>query len=136
MRKLSMLMLAMSLGVSATASAQHSDLSQVSMVSVAPSLIAAELAHAGLEAGTHLVVRGVQIVGKVARVTIEAVGTGASATFEIAAHLLRDGAIAVGTAVVTTATTGGYVLSAAGRMVAFVPDEVAREMIHHREFAR
>ena len=56
---------------------------------------------------------------------------GVSNGIETSALVARDVRVGVGTSVTVVAESTGYALMAAGRMIAFVPNEAARALIHH-----
>lgn len=117
------------------ASAQSELPSAISALSVAPSVVAVELSLAAVEGSATLVVTGVRGSGELLVVVLGSAVTGASVTLEIAGELAAGLSLAVGTVVVATATVGGWLLSVGGEAIAFVPNEGARVLIHHRELA-
>lgn len=117
------------------ATAQSELPSAISALSVAPSVVAVELSLAAVDGSATLVVTGVQASGTLVVVALECVATGASVTLEIAGELAAGLSLAVGTLVVATASAGGWLLSEGGEPIAFVPNEGARVLIHHRELA-
>jgi hypothetical protein len=48
----------------------------------------------------------------------------------------RDGRLLVGAAVTVTAVSAGWVLSAAGQVIAFVPNELGKALLHNERITR
>lgn len=62
--------------------------------------------------------------------------TRASDGARISVRLAGGASVAVGEVVTVTAVTGGLLLSAAGRVIAWVPDQLGRALSHHERVAR
>ena len=95
------------------------------MGSVGMSAASSELIVLGLEQSA----RGVSVVVK----------GSAHASGEVVT-LLLDGAtaasVAVGSVLQASATAAGYVLIAAGKAVAFIPNEMGRSLLHQSRYSR
>ena len=113
--------------------AQSTAASQVSAISVAPSAASAEVALAALPAGSKLVVTALRPVGDVVVLSVEAADQGAAISLEVSAAAVRSTGLVVGSVLVTAATSAGVMISVGSEVVAFVPDALARSLIHHRE---
>jgi hypothetical protein len=124
---------ALCLGLLATvpAAAQSTAGSQASAISVAPSVELASIALEALPAGSKLVVESVQVVGESVLVTVGSVAGGASFVLELGAKAVKGVVLAAGTVVSVAVVSGGYVLSVAGEMLAFIPDAATRALMHH-----
>jgi hypothetical protein len=125
--------LALCLGLVATvpAAAQSDAASEVSAVSVAPSVELASVALQALPAGSELVVESVQVVGESVLVTVASAAEGASFVLELGAKAASGVVLAAGTVVSVAVVAGGYVLSVAGEVLAFIPDAAALALMHH-----
>jgi hypothetical protein len=67
---------------------------------------------------------------------LERASDGARATLRFSGHVAQGAALFAGTAVAVTAITSGYVLSAAGQALAFIPNELGRALLHHERITR
>lgn len=81
-------------------------------------------------AGTA-VVTGVEAVGDGSVVVLRGVGGAANASIRLAGGV----SLAVGTVVEVVAVGTGCALMQAGRMIAFIPNEVGRSLVHQRQLA-
>jgi hypothetical protein len=115
------------------ARAQSATASQASALSLQASVETGALAFEALAAGSHLVVTGLRPLGEVVEVSVEIAGRGASVVLRVAADVARHAALAVGGVIVVTAASAGVLLSAGGAVIAFIPNELARAHLHHRE---
>ena len=124
---------ALILGLLATlpAAAQSTGASQASAISVAPSVELASLALEALPAGSKLVVRSVEVVGESVLVTVASVAGGASFVVELSTKSAGRLVLAAGTVVSVAVVSGGYLLSVAGEVLAFIPDAATRALMHH-----
>ena len=116
-----------------TAAAVQSDAaSRQSEASLAASIEVPVAVATALSEGGKFVVSSVVASGESVVVTISAVGVGASFVIYLTAEAARHLGIAVGTALSTTATAAGWVLSAAGGVLCFIANDLARAHIHTR----
>jgi len=115
--------LASSLG-SAHAHPSASDASALSLLPVAISVAAPVMI---LSAGAALTVVAVEASADGTVWVLERASDGAQASLTLAGGL----SVAAGTAVVVTAFSAGWVLSAAGQAVAFIPNEIGRALLHN-----
>lgn len=105
-------------------------LSQASMASVAASGLVVQGSLAGVEASGQFVVASVQVVGESTVIVLRGVSTAAEASVQVASKLAEDLAISAGTAVLVVAELAGYALLAKGKLIAFVPNQVGKSMLH------
>lgn len=61
---------------------------------------------------------------------------GARFSVRFSGEVIGLSALAVGTAVVTTSVAAGWVLSAAGEAIAFIPNELGRALTHNERLTR
>ena len=115
------------------AAAQSEGPSAVSAISVAPSVVAAQVSLAGMHGSATLVVSAVHASGDMVELVLEGAALGASVTLEIASELAAELSLAVGDVVVCSVTAGGWLLREGGEAIAFVPNAAARALIHRRE---
>lgn len=116
---------------SAPAHAQRdvSDLSAVSMLPVAVSVAAPSMLVAGASAFT---VAAVEVVGESTVWVLERASDGARTSV----HFAGRASTAVGTAVSVTAVAAGWIVSAAGAAIAFIPSEIGRALMYHERITR
>ena len=106
-----------------------SELSAISMLPVAVVLAAPAMV---LSAGVTLTVVSVEAGARGSVWVLERASDGARLSVELAG----GASAAVGTGVVVVALSTGWVLSAAGRAIAFIPNEIGRALLHNERIAR
>lgn len=84
-----------------------------------------------LSVGTHYTLAAVNTSAEGTVWLIERASDGARAGLQVSGKLAEAGSFALGTAVVVTAISTGWVLSAAGQAIAFVPNELGRSLMYH-----
>jgi hypothetical protein len=77
----------------------------------------------------RLVVAALEPVGDSVRITLKAADQGVQASATASVVVARDASIALGAVVSATAEATGYALVTAGRIVAFVPNELGRALL-------
>jgi 1-acyl-sn-glycerol-3-phosphate acyltransferase len=130
---------ALALGLLATVPAQaRNDASAYSALSTLPLASVAAVGGAAVAApvllstaGTLLVVKGVQASAQGTVFVLERAADGARASVEIAGRAAAGSALAVGTVVTVSVISAGVLLSAGGEVIAFIPNEVGRALLHH-----
>ena len=108
------------------AASRQSDASLAASVEVPVAMAAA------LSAGAAFSITAVEASGGAVALTVSAVGAGASAVVLVSAEVARALGIAVGTAVVVTAVSTGWILSVAGESLCFIANALARPHLHSR----
>jgi hypothetical protein len=81
--------------------------------------------------GAALTVVSVQASAVGTVIVLERASDGARATLQLSGRMLEGVSIGVGTAIAVTATSTGYVLSEAGRVLCLVPNELGRALLHN-----
>jgi hypothetical protein len=119
----------------AGAATQSDAVSRHSEASLAASVEVPVAVAEALSAGAALSVTAVEASGGAVALTVSAVGAGASAVVRVSAEMARALGIAVGTVVVVTAVSAGWILSVAGESLCFVANELARPHLHSRRLA-
>jgi hypothetical protein len=127
----------------ALAAALHTPLVQAQQLSQASHGISN--ASAAISAGSGLVVQGslqmvagagqlsvaaIQVVGESTVLVLRGVGTAVEVSVQIASQIARDLSLAVGTVVQVVAEGVGFALVSAGRMIAFIPNELGRSFLY------
>jgi hypothetical protein len=127
-------MLVFALPVRATP--QSEGASQVSAISLAPS---AEITAASLKlipAGSRLIVKSLQPVGDLIEVVAVSAATGVSVTLQVSTEALKMTGLVIGGALIVTTVSAGFILMAGSEALAFIPNEVCRSHIHHRNLSQ
>ena len=125
--------LAASIG-SAQAHPPHaSDASALSMLPIAVS-VAAPVAI--LSAGAMLTIVAVEATSEGTVWMLERASDGAHASITLGGQAAGALSVAAGTAVVVTAFSAGWVLSAAGEAIAFIPNEIGAALLYNERITR
>lgn len=102
-----------------------------SSASVAMSVMAVAVPAWAAHQGSEFVVRAVNATAKGVELSLQ----GVSGAIETSATIARDAAeaasVGVGTSVRVVAESTGYALVASGVLLAFVPNEMGRALLHH-----
>ncbi len=109
--------------------ANASDASALSLLPIAVMVAAPAMV---LSAGAMLTVVAVEASVKGSVWVLERASDGARASVQLAS----GASAAVGTAVVVTALSAGWVLSAAGQAIAFVPNEIGASLLYNERVTR
>ena len=126
--------LAVALTLAMSAEAQSSsDLSEASLVPVAISVALPVVLIAGVGS---IVVTGVEASAEGTVWVVENVADGVKGSICFAGKAVGALAVAVGTVVVVTVVATGMVLSTAGRVIAFIPNEVGRSLSYNQRVSR
>lgn len=89
-----------------------------------------------LSAGTALVVVSVQVVGGATVWVLERVSDGVRLSVRTAGRLAEGSAVAAGAAVIVSVIGAGTLLSAAGEVIAFIPNEIGKALLHNEKVTR
>jgi hypothetical protein len=117
-------------GVStAQAHPNASDASALSMLPIAVSVAAPVMF---ISAGTMLTVVAVEASAEGTVWVLERASDGVRASITVAGGV----SVAVGTAVVVTAISAGWVLSAAGQAIAFIPNQIGAALLYNERVTR
>ena len=116
--------------------AQSDAASQVSAVSAEPASVAVEAAFEAIPEGTRWIVKGVANSATGASVVIEASGHAAVVSVGVSLEVAGELAHATGKSVDVVATSTGHVIRLGSETIAYVPNALGREMLHHRELTR
>jgi hypothetical protein len=121
------LSLALATALPVRAHGGSADLSALSFVPVAVSVAAPVMVLSG---GAYLTVVAVHASAEGATWILENAADGARASVKFASQAAGGASVAVGTAVTVSAITAGYVLSAAGTVIAFIPNEIGKALLY------
>jgi hypothetical protein len=116
-----------------------STLSALPVASVASATVAGVGASVGTVAlpaalsttGASLVIRSVEVTARGTLCVLERVSDGAVASIEIAGRSVERGSLAAGRAVEVSVVGAGVVLSAMGEVIAIIPGELGRTLLHN-----
>jgi len=87
-------------------------------------------------AGAVLVVKGVEASAKGTVYLLERVSDGARASVEVSGKVASGASTAVGTVVTVSIISAGVVLSVAGAVIAFIPNEIGKALLHNERVSR
>lgn len=113
------------------AQSENSTLYSLALSSLGVSATAAILET--LPASAELVVESVQKVGHTSVVVAKATAKGVKISFEMGGELAGEVSMATGKVIKVTTNSAGYLLETSGKILAFIPNELGRSLIHHRE---
>ena len=125
-------LMALPLG-SASAQTAASELSALSALPIAVSVAAPVML---LSAGAMLTVVAVEASAGGAVWVLERASDGARVTLRVSGQAGGGLSLALGTAVVVTALSTGWVLSAAGAAIAFIPNEIGAALLYNERVTR
>lgn len=100
----------------------------LSAVPVAISVVAPSVV---LSAGAAFVVVAIESTARGTVWVLERASDGVRLSVEFSGKVVAGAATLIGTAVVVTAISTGYVLSAAGEAIAFIPNEIGASLLHN-----
>jgi len=124
---------AVAIAVAPAAQAHGSELSQASALS-GLSVAASVMAPVGLlSAGAVLTVTAVKVTADGVVWVLERAADGASAVVALGASAAVGTSVAVGTAVTCSAVGTGWVLSAAGEALLYVPDALGASLLYDQQ---
>ena len=117
----------------ARAESTASEVSEASIIPVAISVALPVVLVAGVGS---VVVTGVEASAEGTVWIVENVVDGVKGSICFAAKAVGASAVAVGTVVVVTVVGTGMVLSAAGHVIAFIPNEIGRSLSYNQRVSR
>ena len=82
-------------------------------------------------AGAVLVVKAVEVSARGTVYVLERASDGAMASIEIVGKSVGAASLAVGTAVTVSVIGAGVILSAVGQVIAFIPNQLGRALLHN-----
>ena len=78
-----------------------------------------------------VIVESVQVAGDASMIVLAGASAATSATLRLSGKAIEGASVVAGASVVVMAVSTGYVLVAAGQVIAFVPNEIGRSLLHH-----
>lgn len=101
------------------------------LLSALPVAVSVVAPSAVLVAGASLVVIGIEKTARGTVWVLERASDGVRISVEFVGSAVSGVATSVGTAIVVTAISTGFVLSAASEAVAFIPNEIGASLLHN-----
>ena len=111
-------------------------ISEASALSALPIAVSVAAPVMILSAGATLVVVAVEATSTGTLWVLERASDCARASVRLAGQGIAGVSLAAGTIVVATALSTGWVLSAAGQAIAFVPNEIGRALLYNERITR
>jgi len=111
-------------------------LSEASVLSGLPIAVSVAAPVMLLSAGAMLTVVAVEASAAGTVCVLERASDGARASIKLSGQLAGGVSVAAGTAVLVTAMSTGYLLSAAGAAVAFIPNEIGKALLYNERVTR
>ncbi len=109
----------------------HNELSEASAISALPVAVSLAAPAMLLVGGAALTVVSVQASATGTVWVLERASDGARATLEFSGRAAGASLATVGTAVLVTALSTGWLISAAGHAIAFVPNQIGASLLHN-----
>ncbi len=126
---------ALSLALATSAQAQ-STVSDASVLSALPIAVSVAAPVAVLSAGAVFTVVAIEATSTGAVWVLERASDGARASVRLVGRGIGGVSLAAGTVVACTVLSAGWVLSAAGEAIAFVPNEIGRALLYNERITR
>lgn len=127
--------LALSAALSLASMAQaHNEASEASALSALPVAVSVAAPSMVLSAGVVLTVVSVQVVAGATVWVVQRASDGARMVIRWGSQAAGVASVALGTAVTVTAISAGYILSAAGQAIAFVPNALGASLLYNERF--
>ncbi|WP_374581519.1 hypothetical protein [Pseudoduganella sp.] len=82
-------------------------------------------------AAGSLVVESVETIGDGVSVVLKSAADGSKATVQFSGKALEGASLAAGTAVSAVAMSAGHALVVSGKVIAFLPNEAGKALLHH-----
>jgi hypothetical protein len=130
------LAIATALAVASPRASAQSTISDASAISMLPIAVSVAAPAAILSTGAALTVVAVEATSTGAVWVLERAADGTRASVRVVGRGAADASLAVGTVVVATAISTGWVLAAAGEAIAFIPNELGRALLYNERITR
>jgi hypothetical protein len=124
------------LAVALPAGAHNDGLSEASALSALPVVMSISAPVLSVAAGSVLVLASVEVVADGTVWVLQRASDGARIVVKWSAISAGMASVAVGTAITVTAVSAGWVLSTAGTVLALIPNELGRALLHHERVIR
>lgn len=135
--KVASLSLFLSMSVATVPAKAHNDgLSEGSALSALPVAMSISAPVLSVAAGSVLVLASVEVVADGTVWILQRASDGARIVVKWSAISVGMASVAVGTAITVTAVSAGWVLSTAGTVLALIPNELGKALLHHERVIR
>lgn len=137
-RKLTALLTALALAAPVLPAAAHRDsaASELSALSMLPVALSVAAPVGLLVSGAAFTVVAVEAASGATVWVLERASDGARASVTLGSAVVGGVSVAAGTVVLCTAMSAGWVLSAAGKAIAYIPNELGRALLHNERITR
>jgi hypothetical protein len=130
------LALTLAISLAAAPRAAQAQASELSALSALPIAVSVAAPVGLLSAGAVFTVVAVEAASGATVWVLERASDGARASVTLSAQVAGGVSVIAGTAVLATAISTGWVLSAAGKAIAFIPNEVGRALLYNERLTR
>lgn len=130
------LLMSLALLAQAPAAQAQSAVSEASALSLLPVGVSVAATGLALSAGATLVIVSVESTARGTVWVLERASDGARFSVRFTGQVVGGVSVAVGTTVAVLAIGSGYVLSAAGQALAFIPNEIGAALLHNEQLTR
>ncbi len=114
------------------AAAQRGGASELSALSMLPLAVSVAAPVAVLASGTVLTVVAMQAVSDGTVWVLERASDGARVSLNVSGTLAGGASLAVGSGVMCLALSSGWLLTSAGKAMAYLPNELGRALLHEQ----
>lgn len=129
--------LALTLTVSPASPARaHNGASEISALSLLPVAVSVAAPVGLLSAGVGFTVVAVSAAAEGTVWILERASDGARMSVTVSARAAQGASVTVGAALTTSAIATGWVLSAMGKAVCFIPNEIGKALLHNERVTR
>lgn len=132
--------LSLALAGAAPAARAHTGASEASALSMLPIAVSvaapAALGASVLAGGSMLTVVAAETVSGATVWVLERASDGARFSITLTGASVAGVSVVAGTAVVVTAFSAGWVLSAAGKAIAYIPNEIGKALLYNEKVTR
>lgn len=118
------------------ARALNDGLSEASALSALPVAMSISAPVLSVAAGSMLVLASVEVVADGTVWVLQRASDGARIVVKWSAISVGMASVAVGTVITVTAVSAGWVLSTAGTVLALIPNELGKALLHHERVIR
>jgi hypothetical protein len=125
------LLLSLAGGAGAAEQQGSTDLSNASELVAAGSATVVVGSLSAVAASGTVMVESVETAGDASVVVLAGASDAAQATLQLSARAAREASLVAGASVNMVATSTGYLLVAGGKVLAFIPNEIGKALIHH-----
>ncbi|MCF8184179.1 MAG: hypothetical protein K9J43_04305, partial [Polynucleobacter sp.] len=89
-----------------------------------------------LAVAASLTVMAVEKAGESIVLVLKDMSTGATVSIKTTAKALGNVSMTAGTVLAVTASAAGYSVYQASRLIAFIPNEIGKSLVHHSKVAK